>query len=237
MAHAFFREERGVHVELAEEDDGEKPDLKLWLRMEDARRGGRPRDNQAIEFLFQLGRDAAEEVAQEMVSGGQTALQWACDSPGGAWGGGKGAQPTLFSVPCLFFFFSFSFSVPFSFLLLFFWGGGFLFNTPTHTSCVQHVQIFFSRTGPESSNLPALLPAELMMFLECLSLQFIDILIFVFVSPHHAHSLSPSLSLSLSLLFLPPCSESSTSGSLSLWSQNERRLFTEAGPQLQDPPP
>ncbi|XP_062969254.1 serine/threonine-protein kinase WNK4 [Cynocephalus volans] len=68
LAHAFFREERGVHVELAEEDDGEKADLKLWLRMEDARRGGRPRDNQAIEFLFQLGRDAAEEVAQEMVA-------------------------------------------------------------------------------------------------------------------------------------------------------------------------
>lgn len=67
LAHAFFREERGVHVELAEEDDGKKPGLKLWLRMEDARRGGRPRDNQAIEFLFQLGRDAAEEVAQEMV--------------------------------------------------------------------------------------------------------------------------------------------------------------------------
>ncbi|XP_045155389.1 serine/threonine-protein kinase WNK4 [Echinops telfairi] len=68
LAHAFFREERGVHVELAEEDDGEKPGLKLWLRMEDARRVGRPRDNQAIEFLFQLGRDAAEEVAQEMVA-------------------------------------------------------------------------------------------------------------------------------------------------------------------------
>lgn len=70
LAHAFFREERGVHVELAEEDDGEKPGLKLWLRMEDARRGGRPRDNQAIEFLFQLGQDAAEEVAQEMVRRG-----------------------------------------------------------------------------------------------------------------------------------------------------------------------
>ncbi|XP_039331704.1 serine/threonine-protein kinase WNK4 isoform X3 [Saimiri boliviensis] len=68
LAHAFFREERGVHVELAEEDDGEKPGLKLWLRMEDSRRGGRPRDNQAIEFLFQLGRDVAEEVAQEMVA-------------------------------------------------------------------------------------------------------------------------------------------------------------------------
>ncbi|MBZ3877459.1 Serine/threonine-protein kinase WNK4 [Sciurus carolinensis] len=68
LAHAFFREERGVHVELAEEDDGQKPGLKLWLRIEDARRGGRPRDNQAIEFLFQLGRDAAEEVAQEMVA-------------------------------------------------------------------------------------------------------------------------------------------------------------------------
>ncbi|KAM6174661.1 LOW QUALITY PROTEIN: serine/threonine-protein kinase WNK4 [Erethizon dorsatum] len=68
LAHAFFREERGVHVELAEEDDGQKPDLKLWLRMEDVRRGGRLWDKQAIEFLFQLGRDVAEEVAQEMVA-------------------------------------------------------------------------------------------------------------------------------------------------------------------------
>lgn len=105
LAHAFFREERGVHVELAEEDDGEKPDLKLWLRMEDARRGGRRRDNQAIEFLFQLGRDAAEEVAQEMVSGGQTAcpaaghVRGVWTSTGGAsaslegcLGGGRGAQ-------------------------------------------------------------------------------------------------------------------------------------------------
>lgn len=39
-------------------------DLKLWLRMEDARRG-RP-DNQAIEFLFQLGGTRPREVAQEM---------------------------------------------------------------------------------------------------------------------------------------------------------------------------
>lgn len=105
LAHAFFREERGVHVELAEEDDGEKPGLKLWLRMEDARRGGRPRDNQAIEFLFQLGRDAAEEVAQEMVRRGQTCSAagvvrgrgpWAPTGgdPMGPRGGGRGTQLT-----------------------------------------------------------------------------------------------------------------------------------------------
>jgi len=57
-----------VHVELAEEDDGVKSGLKLWLRMDDTKKlHGKYNDNNAIEFLFELYKDVAEEVAQEMV--------------------------------------------------------------------------------------------------------------------------------------------------------------------------
>ncbi|XP_053310181.1 serine/threonine-protein kinase WNK4 [Spea bombifrons] len=68
LEHSFFQEDTGVHVELAEEDDGMKPALKLWLRMDDTKKlHGRYKDNNAIEFLFDLYKDVAEEVAQEMV--------------------------------------------------------------------------------------------------------------------------------------------------------------------------
>ncbi|KYO46450.1 serine/threonine-protein kinase WNK4 isoform B [Alligator mississippiensis] len=62
-------EDTGVHVELAEEDDGIKSGLKLWLRMDDTKKlHGKYKDNNAIEFLFELYKDVAEEVAQEMVT-------------------------------------------------------------------------------------------------------------------------------------------------------------------------
>ncbi|KAG8446615.1 hypothetical protein GDO86_014170, partial [Hymenochirus boettgeri] len=68
LEHSFFQEDTGVHVELAEEDDGMKQALKLWLRMDDTKKlHGRYKDNNAIEFLFDLYKDIAEEVAQEMV--------------------------------------------------------------------------------------------------------------------------------------------------------------------------
>ncbi|XP_069608006.1 serine/threonine-protein kinase WNK4 [Ranitomeya imitator] len=68
LEHSFFQEDTGVHVELAEEDDGVKPALKLWLRMDDTKKlHGKYKDNNAIEFLFDLYKDVAEEVAQEMV--------------------------------------------------------------------------------------------------------------------------------------------------------------------------
>ncbi|MEE6508411.1 hypothetical protein FKM82_020880 [Ascaphus truei] len=68
LEHSFFQEDTGVHVELAEEDDGVKPALKLWLRMDDTKKlHGRYKDNNAIEFLFELCKDIAEEVAHEMV--------------------------------------------------------------------------------------------------------------------------------------------------------------------------
>lgn len=77
LNHAFFQEETGVRVELAEEDDGEKIAIKLWLRIEDIKKlKGKYKDNEAIEFSFDLERDVPEDVAQEMVSGGSLAKHW-----------------------------------------------------------------------------------------------------------------------------------------------------------------
>ncbi|XP_067237749.1 serine/threonine-protein kinase WNK4 isoform X2 [Chanodichthys erythropterus] len=68
LEHTFFQENNGVHVELAEEDDMVKSGLKLWLRMDDTKKlHGKYKDNNAIEFLFELYKDVPEEVAQEMV--------------------------------------------------------------------------------------------------------------------------------------------------------------------------
>ncbi|XP_059203306.1 serine/threonine-protein kinase WNK4-like isoform X2 [Centropristis striata] len=64
----FFQEQLGVHVDLAEEDDGSKAALKLWLRMDHNKKlHGKYKDNNAIEFLFELYKDVPEEVAVEMV--------------------------------------------------------------------------------------------------------------------------------------------------------------------------
>ncbi|XP_051976590.1 serine/threonine-protein kinase WNK1-like [Xyrauchen texanus] len=71
LNHAFFQEETGVRVELAEEDDGEMIAIKLWLRIEDVKKlKGKYKDNEAIEFSFDLSRDVPEDVAQEMVESG-----------------------------------------------------------------------------------------------------------------------------------------------------------------------
>ncbi|XP_035798810.1 serine/threonine-protein kinase WNK1 isoform X2 [Amphiprion ocellaris] len=71
LNHAFFQEDTGVRVELAEEDDGEMQAIKLWLRIEDIKKlKGKYKDNEAIEFSFDLNKDVPEDVAQEMVESG-----------------------------------------------------------------------------------------------------------------------------------------------------------------------
>ncbi|KAL4640755.1 serine/threonine-protein kinase WNK1 isoform X6 [Arapaima gigas] len=71
LNHAFFQEDTGVRVELAEEDDGEMIAIKLWLRIEDVKKlKGKYKDNEAIEFSFDLSKDIPEDVAQEMVDSG-----------------------------------------------------------------------------------------------------------------------------------------------------------------------
>ncbi|XP_028304166.1 serine/threonine-protein kinase WNK1 isoform X9 [Gouania willdenowi] len=74
LNHAFFQEDTGVRVELAEEDDGEMIAIKLWLRIEDVKKlKGKYKDNEAIEFSFDLSKDVPEDVAQEMVESGYVA--------------------------------------------------------------------------------------------------------------------------------------------------------------------
>lgn len=68
LNHAFFAEDTGVRVELAEEDDGMKTSIALKLWVEDPRRlKGKYRDGGAIEFTFDLEKEVPEAVAQEMV--------------------------------------------------------------------------------------------------------------------------------------------------------------------------
>lgn len=69
MNHAFFAEDTGVRVELAEEDDGRKASIALKLWVEDPRKlKGKYKDGGAIEFTFDLEKEVPEAVAQEMVS-------------------------------------------------------------------------------------------------------------------------------------------------------------------------
>ncbi len=68
LSHAFFQEETGVRVELAEEDDGELVSIKLLLRIEDVKKlKGKYKENEAVEFSFDLHKDVPDDVAQEMV--------------------------------------------------------------------------------------------------------------------------------------------------------------------------
>lgn len=68
LSHAFFAEDTGVRVELAEEDHGRKSTIALRLWVEDPKKlKGKPKDNGAIEFTFDLERETPDDVAQEMV--------------------------------------------------------------------------------------------------------------------------------------------------------------------------
>ncbi|XP_034028257.1 serine/threonine-protein kinase WNK3 isoform X2 [Thalassophryne amazonica] len=71
LNHAFFGEDTGVRVELAEEDTGTQECLALRIWVEDPKKlKGKHKDNEAIEFSYDLENDSAEEVALEMVKSG-----------------------------------------------------------------------------------------------------------------------------------------------------------------------
>ncbi|XP_047381896.1 serine/threonine-protein kinase WNK2 isoform X2 [Sciurus carolinensis] len=71
LSHAFFAEDTGVRVELAEEDHGRKSTIALRLWVEDPKKlKGKPKDNGAIEFTFDLEKETPDEVAQEMIDSG-----------------------------------------------------------------------------------------------------------------------------------------------------------------------
>lgn len=69
-----------MRVELAEEDHGSKSTIALRLWVEDPKKlKGKPKDNGAIEFTFDLERETPDDVAQEMV---MRCLLWVV---GGLW--------------------------------------------------------------------------------------------------------------------------------------------------------
>ncbi|XP_078806606.1 serine/threonine-protein kinase WNK2 isoform X29 [Oryzias latipes] len=71
LNHAFFAEDTGVRVELAEEDDGKKISIALKLWVEDHKKlKGKYKESGAIEFTFDLEKEVPEVVAQEMVESG-----------------------------------------------------------------------------------------------------------------------------------------------------------------------
>uniref|UniRef100_A0AAZ1X5J8 non-specific serine/threonine protein kinase n=1 Tax=Oreochromis aureus TaxID=47969 RepID=A0AAZ1X5J8_OREAU len=71
LNHAFFAEDTGVRVELAEEDDGKKSSIALKLWVEDPKKlKGKYKESGAIEFTFDLEKEVPEVVAQEMVESG-----------------------------------------------------------------------------------------------------------------------------------------------------------------------
>ncbi|XP_076022468.1 serine/threonine-protein kinase WNK2 isoform X3 [Genypterus blacodes] len=71
LNHAFFAEDTGVRVELAEEDDGKKTSIALKLWVEDHKKlKVKYKESGAIEFMFDLEKDVPEVVAQEMVESG-----------------------------------------------------------------------------------------------------------------------------------------------------------------------
>ncbi|XP_035500769.2 serine/threonine-protein kinase WNK2 isoform X4 [Scophthalmus maximus] len=71
LNHAFFAEDTGVRVELAEEDDGKKASIALKLWVEDHKKlKGKYKESGAIEFTFDLEKEVPEVVAQEMVDSG-----------------------------------------------------------------------------------------------------------------------------------------------------------------------
>ncbi|KAM4610978.1 serine/threonine-protein kinase WNK2 isoform 2-T2 [Polymixia lowei] len=71
LNHAFFAEDTGVRVELAEEDDGKKASIALKLWVEDPKKlKGKYKESGAIEFTFDLEKEIPEGVAQEMVESG-----------------------------------------------------------------------------------------------------------------------------------------------------------------------
>ncbi len=72
MQHDFFLEESGIRVELVNTDDAkeeQKPNIiVLRVRIVDPKkRKTQHKENEAIQFFYNLEKDVPETVAQEMV--------------------------------------------------------------------------------------------------------------------------------------------------------------------------
>lgn len=73
LQHDFFLEDSGLKVELVNREDeaSNRPDIQMRLRVVDAKkRKDKHKENEAIQFDFNIHSDQAEEVAKELVNRG-----------------------------------------------------------------------------------------------------------------------------------------------------------------------
>ena len=73
LQHDFFLEDSGLKVELVNREDeaSNRPDIQMRLRVVDAKkRKDKHKENEAIQFDFNIHNDQAEEVAKELVNRG-----------------------------------------------------------------------------------------------------------------------------------------------------------------------
>jgi len=71
LQHDFFLEDTGIKVEMASKDEAKdlsRDVIQLWLRVIDPkRRKHRHKEDEAIQFDYNIKKDDADKVAQEMV--------------------------------------------------------------------------------------------------------------------------------------------------------------------------
>jgi len=71
LSHEFFAEEQGLKIELVNREDALNLDVtkvEFRLRVVDPKkRSNKYKENEAIQFEFDIENDNADEVAQEMV--------------------------------------------------------------------------------------------------------------------------------------------------------------------------
>ena len=71
LQHDFFLEDTGIKVELASKDETKDLNhdvIQLWLRVVDPkRRKHQHKEDEAIQFPYNIKKDNADKVAQEMV--------------------------------------------------------------------------------------------------------------------------------------------------------------------------
>jgi len=71
LQHDFFLEDTGIKVELASKDEAKdlsRDVIQLWLRVVDPkRRKHQHKEDEAIQFDYNIKKDSADKVAQEMV--------------------------------------------------------------------------------------------------------------------------------------------------------------------------
>jgi WNK lysine deficient protein kinase len=70
LQHDFFLEDSGVKVEVVKAEEGEVEGSIVQLRVrvvDPKKRKDKHKENEAIQFDFDIGKDNPEEVAQEMV--------------------------------------------------------------------------------------------------------------------------------------------------------------------------